>query len=169
MLVVREGKNVAGIPLPNETRLIISGRLPDTERITCAFVLAFQQDQLLLTHLHERGWDIPGGHIEPGETPEEAVKRELYEETGASIGSPMLLGYEQIRLLGEKPAHYKYPYPDSYMVFYTAAVARLDAFGSTDETAGRSLFEPERAYRVPWVKEHSALYEEALRRASLSG
>ena len=27
-------------------------------------------------------WSVPGGHVEPGETPEAAVVRELAEETG---------------------------------------------------------------------------------------
>lgn len=30
----------------------------------------------------ERGWEIPGGHLNEGETPEEAMIRELFEETG---------------------------------------------------------------------------------------
>ena len=35
-------------------------------------------------------WDIPGGMIDPGETPEQCVVREMREEIGKSISSPQL-------------------------------------------------------------------------------
>lgn len=38
---------------------------------------------LLSRHKDRITWETQGGHIEPGETPMEAAKRELYEESGA--------------------------------------------------------------------------------------
>ena len=38
--------------------------------------------RVLFVEHPERGWEIPGGHLEPGETPGQAMLRELKEETG---------------------------------------------------------------------------------------
>lgn len=40
-----------------------------------------------------RGWEFPGGHVEPGETPWQTARREALEEAGASLGELGLVGY----------------------------------------------------------------------------
>jgi len=110
-------QNLSWLPQPNEGRTVLSSQLPPDEMITTALVLAFDRDRLLQTHLAARGWDIVGGHIEPGESPEEAARREAYEEAGARLRELHVLGYQRLRLLGPRPASYRYPYPDSYQVF----------------------------------------------------
>ena len=49
-----------------------------------AVILSRYNGQLLLSrHKCRDTWELQGGHIEPGETPEQAARRELYEESGA--------------------------------------------------------------------------------------
>lgn len=38
---------------------------------------------MLSRHKQRTTWETQGGHVEPGETPLQAAKRELYEESGA--------------------------------------------------------------------------------------
>ncbi len=50
---------------------------------------------LLVKRGHEPGkglWSVPGGRIEPGETDERAVAREVREETGLDVECGSLLG-----------------------------------------------------------------------------
>ncbi|MCL2223802.1 MAG: NUDIX domain-containing protein [Defluviitaleaceae bacterium] len=47
-------------------------------------IVAFHKGKWLFSKHKERTtWETQGGHIETGETPLEAAKRELYEESGA--------------------------------------------------------------------------------------
>jgi mutator protein MutT len=62
--------------------------------------ILLRADQVLLCHRSPRRrwypdvWDFPGGHVEPGERPEDALRREVAEELGAELedvdGDPVL-------------------------------------------------------------------------------
>ena len=63
-------------------------------------VLCLIQDgnRLLLQNRVKKDWKgytFPGGHVEPGESFVDAVKREMKEETGLDILNPQLVGIKQ--------------------------------------------------------------------------
>ncbi|WAH39234.1 NUDIX domain-containing protein [Alicyclobacillus dauci] len=41
---------------------------------------------LVWVHHPTRGWEVPGGKLEHGESPEEAARREAFEEAGLTLG-----------------------------------------------------------------------------------
>lgn len=77
------------------------------ESIPNKYVVVFSRYQgklLLSRHKSRDTWETQGGHIEPGETPEDAARRELWEESGAEDFSiePLFMYWAEDQV-GEKP------------------------------------------------------------------
>ena len=56
-----------------------------THLVSVAALVTNQNGDILLVKSPWRGWEYPGGLIEPGETFQEALKREVREEAGVEI------------------------------------------------------------------------------------
>ncbi|MDD7442271.1 MAG: (deoxy)nucleoside triphosphate pyrophosphohydrolase [Sutterellaceae bacterium] len=59
------------------------------KRIEVSAAMILQDGKILATQRgygeFKDGWEFPGGKVEPGETPEEAIVREIREELGATV------------------------------------------------------------------------------------
>jgi ADP-ribose pyrophosphatase YjhB (NUDIX family) len=70
------------------------------------------ENQLLFIRKSEDGvWGLPAGAIEPGETPKEAVVREVFEETGLKVNLNKIVG-----VFGG--ANFRHTYPSGDQVEY---------------------------------------------------
>lgn len=57
------------------------------------FIVVNGQILLMEAQWHGNQWSVIGGKVEPGETPEEAVRREVLEETGLTLGEVREAGH----------------------------------------------------------------------------
>lgn len=79
------------LPGPVRRVLVRAGTPGFTVGAVCVF--DHDGDVLVLRQPHRPGWSLPGGLLEKGETPAQAVVREVREETGidVQVGVPLTM------------------------------------------------------------------------------
>lgn len=66
-----------------EVRILPKNTIPE-KKLKYVVMGARHEDRWIFVRHRDRiTWEMPAGHIEPGESPDEAAERELFEETGA--------------------------------------------------------------------------------------
>ena len=160
-VVVRDEEREFG---PNRFRLtvMLTDELPPRDHVSAAHCLAFAGDRIVLARHVEREWTIPGGHVEPGESVEDAMRREALEEAGVVVGRPSVLAVERIQRLSG-PRSERYPEPAFQVFFVAPVVAPLVAPTALEECTESRFFAPDEARVAPgWVQDLPDLYEAAL-------
>jgi len=78
-------------------------------RRLAAYAVVVVDDRVLLTQLSQDtpapgAWTLPGGGIDPGESPLRAVVREVHEETAHELVDPRLLDVDATHFTGRSPS-----------------------------------------------------------------
>lgn len=125
-----------------EVKLYDLGYCDESEYTRIVCVSKYRGKYVFCYNKKRKGWEIPGGHIEEGETWEDAARREMYEETGATkiavepicvykINSFALLCYCEILEMAKLPEDYEmseilladdlpenFNYPDTFKLYF---------------------------------------------------
>jgi 8-oxo-dGTP diphosphatase len=110
--------------------------LPPQELITACMVFALHGKNGIVLSKPERGWGIPGGHREEGETAEDCLHREAMEEAAITLENVQLIGRWVTKKRFHSPHNTKYP-DRGYQLLYVADVKELNEFTPQLEIAER--------------------------------
>lgn len=152
----------------NTVETYLSDELPDVSLCTAAYTFVFKDGCFLQTELREnerpvRQLDIPGGHRDEGEHPEQAAIREVFEETGVRVVNPKLVANMKITThIPESENPSRYPYPTGYMLFYVCDFEKEEPFDGNEETHGRAWIPFSEFDKNEWCIKNQVLLDEVM-------
>lgn len=117
-----------------------------------AYAVVVDGGQVLLAHWATRGqWTMPGGGIDPGEDPQDAVVREVAEETGYDVEVDELLGIDSEVVPALSGGELWHALRVVYRVHVVGGALRDEVDGSTDRAAWFGLDDLDGLPRAPFV------------------
>ncbi len=119
-----------------DTVFVPSTILPKDLQVSTPFTFPILDGKFVMAFDKTRCWNALGGHIEEGETWQDALEREAREEAGVQICKITIFGYvEATRVSG------KSPYPNKTILPFTVSeVKDVDLNWTSMETTKRSFF-----------------------------
>jgi 8-oxo-dGTP diphosphatase len=118
--------------MPSWMEGIASAIIRPRYHVPAGAIILNEQGQLLLcqhTYRRQHPWGLPGGDIKFGEDPAEAVRREVWEETGLSVQATRLLLLENSNVVRKVTLTY-------------LCSGAIGSFTPSDEVATIRYFEP---------------------------
>lgn len=104
-----------------------------------AYAVIIEDDKILLTRWvptlagYQPGWTLPGGGLEVGEQPLEAMGREVFEETGYQVKADQLLGVHAAYFEADDPQGRPFcAFRTIYRAHRVSGSLRSETQGSTD-------------------------------------
>ncbi len=92
-------------------RTYISYEAPPGELVSSVRAVVLREDSVLtMTNLYG-AHILPGGRVEEGETHDEALRREVFEEARVELAIMGRIGFMHLRHTSPKPEDYRYLYP----------------------------------------------------------
>ena len=89
---------------------------PPAELISNVNIVPYTADGWVIVRLDSGEWEIVGGTLEPGETHQQAIRRELMEEAGAELVNFRPFGAFHGISSAPKPYRPHLPHPEFYRV-----------------------------------------------------